>query len=418
MKLTLDASLSFELRRKFNERLTFSRAKTAKFKCPNGKDVKQSAFNAVCAVLDRIDSLVVHCCSLEINSSTSGIFAFYDLLNYGQTLIDCIELIAQIYDYKGNVGTSCSHFKNSGNNNQGTDEKYFKYLRSLCTVHPVETNHHKEYQGDQPEWCPYIGPVNAITAWTLPIQCRTADFVAIIYRNDMTLQKYLPIYVNQVFSYIESRYNEIKDIIKAIDNYNQDYISKLKSNNLTLPSLFPSYDEYLFHLDKEIKVRYASCCSIAKRWAAIFRTNFSNNIQQEALEQYKAALKEHIAYVHNALQTMSCTDVSNFDIDFSSAHSSSQFNKFHYHLSKLPDLLPSFELEQDPNWTFDFIDDIDESARGYGDPVHARLLLKDVVDALSSTFNFDFSQNNWHLWLQFEVAIWLSENDVSLTNGG
>lgn len=89
------------------------------------------------------------------------------------------------------------------------------------------------------------------------------------------------------------------------------------------------------------------------------------------------------------------------------------FNKFHYHLSKLPDLIPSYELEQNPNWTFDFIDDTDESARGYGDPVYARRRLKNVADALSSTFTFDFSQNNWHLWLQFEVAMWLSENDVS-----
>ena len=229
----------------------------------------------------------------------------------------------------------------------------------------------------------------------------------------MTLQKYLPIYVGQVFSYIESRYNEVDDIIKAIDNYNQDCISKLKASSLMSPSSFPSYDEYLHYLDKEIKVRYESYCSIAKYWAAIYQTNFSDTEQQKALEQYKAALKQHIACVHNALQTMDCVVDSNFEIEFSNTYSFSQFNKFHYHLSKLPDLLPSFELEQDSNWTFGFIDDIDESARGYGDPIYARLLLKDVTDALSATFNFDFSQNNWHLWLQFEVAMWLSENDVS-----
>ena len=87
MKLSLDVNLSRNLRNKFNERLNFSMAKTAKFRCPDGKEIEQASFNAVCAVLDRIDSLVVHCCSLEIDSSTSGIFAFYDLLNYGQRLI-------------------------------------------------------------------------------------------------------------------------------------------------------------------------------------------------------------------------------------------------------------------------------------------------------------------------------------------
>lgn len=57
--------------------------------------------------------------------------------------------------------------------------------------------------------------------------------------------------------------------------------------------------------------------------------------------------------------------------------------------------------------------DIDESARGYGDPIYALPTLERCNRALSATFNFDFSQNNWHLWLQFEVAMWLSENDVS-----
>ena len=74
MKLSLDVNLSRNLRNKFNERLNFSMAKTAKFRCPDGKEIEQASFNAVCAVLDRIDSLVVHCCSLEIDSSTSGIF--------------------------------------------------------------------------------------------------------------------------------------------------------------------------------------------------------------------------------------------------------------------------------------------------------------------------------------------------------
>ena len=48
--------------------------------------------------MDRIDSLVEHCNSLNVdNKSVEGEFAVLDVLNYGQTLIDCIDMLGKIY---------------------------------------------------------------------------------------------------------------------------------------------------------------------------------------------------------------------------------------------------------------------------------------------------------------------------------
>ena len=131
----------------------------AKFKVPGkrGEMEESKAFNCICACLDRIDDLVVHC--NDIAKNIENIYGLCDILNYGQTLIDCISMIAKIYGVKYNSEGDISCFKESGLDGKGNDEKFFKYIRSLCSVHPVETAYHPSYQGEQPEWCPWIGKI-------------------------------------------------------------------------------------------------------------------------------------------------------------------------------------------------------------------------------------------------------------------
>ncbi len=100
MKIKLDLQLNKELRDKINDINHFSVDKTAKFQFPSNKkgDKQESnAFNCICAALDRIDDLVEHCNTLDLTQSKEGIFALCDLFNYGQTLIDCITRIGEVY---------------------------------------------------------------------------------------------------------------------------------------------------------------------------------------------------------------------------------------------------------------------------------------------------------------------------------
>ena len=160
MKLSLNPELNKHLREKVNEWHNFTYEKQANFKSPEkrGKVIKAQAYNCLCACMDRIDELVEHCNTLDINS----LFGLYDIFNYGQTLVDCISMISKIYDIPYETEGDISCFNQKGSDGSGNDEKYFKYLRSLCSVHPVETSQHKVYQGDEPEWCPYISGHSAV----------------------------------------------------------------------------------------------------------------------------------------------------------------------------------------------------------------------------------------------------------------
>ena len=229
MKLTLNPELNRRLREKINEWNNFTCEKKANFKSPEkrGKFIETQAYNCICACLDRIDELVEHCNALELKS----LFGLYDIFNYGQTLIDCISMISKIYNVPYEAENDISCFNQKGNDGSGNDEKYFKYLRSLCSVHPVETSQHKIYQGDEPEWCPYISGSGVVMRMLENInpELKDADYYAVVYRNDMEFNKYVPIRVSQIIQYLNKRYEHIEKIVQAIDRYNDAQIADLIS---------------------------------------------------------------------------------------------------------------------------------------------------------------------------------------------
>ena len=136
MELNLDLELNKKLREILNEEHNFMYERKAEFKVPGkrGEMEEIKAFNCICACLDRIDSLVVHC--NDISKNIENIYGLCDILNYGQTLIDCISMIAKIYGVTYNPEGDISCFDESGLDGKGNDEKFFKYMRYLCSFHP------------------------------------------------------------------------------------------------------------------------------------------------------------------------------------------------------------------------------------------------------------------------------------------
>ena len=131
MLINLDISLSKRLREKIVSSGNHSYTKRGRFKIPGkNKKVESDAYNCICTIMDRIDSLVEHCNSLNVdNKSVEGEFALLDVLNYGQTLIDCIDMLGKIYNDSWNEKNTNCIFDQLGKNEKGNDEKYFKYFR-------------------------------------------------------------------------------------------------------------------------------------------------------------------------------------------------------------------------------------------------------------------------------------------------
>ena len=197
MEYMLDKDINRQLRDVYNNS-RFASMKDGIFKKPDSKKknetYKTNAANCICACIDRIDSLVEHCNFLFDEDDSE--YKLCDILNYGQTLLDCIAILAKLFEVPADKKTS-SCFYELGLDGNGSDEEYFKYIRSLCSVHPVETSRHYNYQGDQSEWSPWIDVMKGTTSQVFRLladdkqKADKADYAIIVYRNDLEYSKYV-----------------------------------------------------------------------------------------------------------------------------------------------------------------------------------------------------------------------------------
>ena len=385
---------------------------------------------------------------MDLTQTTEGTFALCDFLNYGQTLIDCIAIIGKIYGLKYNSQNDCSSFHQKGNNGKGNDEKYFKYLRSLCAVHPLATTAHGEYQGEQPEWCPYINIGSSTSCRMLAYgikELKGADYIARVYRNDMEFSKYVPIKVKQLFNYIQKRYGFINNIIQAIERYNQNQITFLKNKHILLPSECDSYDSYLQNLEDEIATRYGKSGYEARTWRAIYRTHFEDEENENVLNKYQEEMRRGIENIHNGLQNMECIS-DDWSFNVVKIKHLKELQDYGYEDEKIFYLFPCGVVEDKENEDFSFIDctlevdkdringmletievarqrgatheDLRGVARYIDNKAHttnaewARIQLKIMEPILGKFIKLNYFLNNWHLYLQTEIAKWLLSKEI------
>ena len=444
MKIDLDLQLNTNLRDKINEYSAFADQLRDEFHFPSqkkGKTTETGAYNCLCAALNRIQETADHCNTLDVTNDTStGLFAFYDFLNYSQTIIDCITIVGHIFGVKYDFDNGPSCFRYAKENEKGNDERYFKYLRSLCAVHPIETNAHREYQGNEPEWCPYIiSGKSALFSMTNP-EWNKPDFIATVYRNDIQFSKYIPIYTEELFAYVRKRYAFLKEITNAAEVYYQKCIADLKEKRIPTPGECENYLSYLEELEAAMRERCGAVYH-AREWSAIMQTTYEDEAMQTLLRQYQTALKAAIQAVHDRLQSMDCLDRDLSDLGVLTRYIGNAFDGYAYEISKLNYLYPSGSTENPDYDVLDFVNakvDFDQERMTWmlavmdetiqhkathkeltslvkeldlefqlSNAEWARLQLKIIEFVYSNTIKFDYLQNDWHLYLQIQMANWI-----------
>lgn len=293
-KIELNTEILRRLRDKINEQQNISYKKTYK---------KYRAWDKICAIMDRLDDTVEHLNSIKLNTGKykRSAFDFFDFMNNASVVIDCIKELSKIFEVADNeIKNSNNIFNKLGSDGNGTDERYFEYLRSLCSVHPVETSRHKRYQDNDFECSPYV-------VWNdFRLINDDCDIYAVVYTSkDNEPFKKVGIYIKEVFKYIETRVNFIETIINSIDKYQKAVLFGLKERHIKNEDEFDCYIDYLTNLDEEAKERYGD-----KHWypfdyvIRLLQLKLSNSENEEKMELYINALKYAIKFEHNALQNM------------------------------------------------------------------------------------------------------------------
>lgn len=307
-KIELDTEILKRLRDKINEQQNISY---------NKMYGKYRAWDKICAIMNRLDDTVEYLNTIELNTGKykRSAFDFFDFMNNASVVIDCVKELSKIFEVSDSeIKNSTNIFNKVGSDGNGTDEKYFEYLRSLCSVHPVETSRHKRYQDNDFECSPYVLWNNSLRLFN-----DDCDIYAVVYTSkDNESFKRVGIYIEQVFKYVEIRVNFIEKIIDYIDTYQKDMILKLKKQHIKNDTEFNSYIEYLTNLDEEAKDRYGDDHWYSFEYVIkLLQLKLSDSENENKMKLYINALKYAIKFEHNALQNMSNIGYENSGLKYS-----------------------------------------------------------------------------------------------------
>lgn len=301
-KINLDTSLIAKLRGKVNEYQHYSITKTHSIK----KDSNGFGWHKICAIMDRLDDTVAYLNSLDVKEQGSDfdIFAFYNFMNNSATLIDCVNYLAEIYEYNLDSDNSKTDiFNKLGNTGKGTDKDYFEYLRALCSVHPIKTSRHKEFQDSETtvECSPFV----AYNEFGF-ISKQDADLIAVVYIDgEKQDSKYVGIKIETVFKYVRFRFELLSKIIKHMENYYVKIINDYAKIPLKELSEFDDYCDYIDYIKEvyveRVNTRMNECFEFYK---FVMKMSFKNAINQEKLLKYQNAIKYSFTFLHKYLQQL------------------------------------------------------------------------------------------------------------------
>lgn len=317
MEFLLNPEIPDKLRNEVNEDVRFSVETKHKLKGERTGKL-YPAWNRICAIMDRIEDLVYHINGMEVSSAQDiqSAFTFFDLLNHGAVLIDCVNMIAQIYEIDlSDEDAEDTIFHNRGNDGKGDDKAYFEYLRSLCSVHPIETSRHRRYMDAEFECCPYVMWLDDYNR-----ERAKADLEAWVYTNRTGLGSCKSIYISlsDVKAYIQRRYDLLENrIIDGIHQFKERKKNAYRKSTLKTEADFSDYVTYLRYIGKKSRERFGDSLESDFEHVFFFMClSFSNWKNQRLLKRYQNALQYAVKFHHNALQNMSFNGFENNGIEY------------------------------------------------------------------------------------------------------
>lgn len=282
------------------------------------------AWDRTCAAMDRLEDTLYYLNSVELGKETNNrsAFDFYDFINNAYIVIDCIKTIGRIFRVDNTliekIETSTSVFGDRLGD-KCTDARYFEYIRSLCSVHPLCTNHQKEFlNGSKFHCCPFVSWDTSLTWY----DGQNADLVAFIYPSEKGKDTIIHgLYVSQFEQYLTKWIEFIPKIIEAKDYYADVVYEQLRKepvNNLSdFENNVPAYltylkGEYLRRFDYGSDYLFDECRS----FFTITLSDPRNNI---FLEKYQNAIQYSLTFLKNELQNMSYEGYENNGIRYPEA---------------------------------------------------------------------------------------------------
>ncbi|MBD5131223.1 MAG: hypothetical protein HDT28_01320 [Clostridiales bacterium] len=354
-----DLQVLTDLRGAMNENTFLAINKTNKHK----EKFYYQSWGRMCAAMDRIDDTVGYINTLELGKNNSEVaFDFYDFINNIYVVIENIKAMANIFE----VDTSPVERLSSSFNLQYSDDEWFSYVRSLCSVHPTETtfSHHKKIMLNEKMGC------CTSVDWDMSHRLASGDLVAIIYNfpedtsNGANVPeytyKYIPLNVVEFQHYLQRWLDFIPEIIVGIRKYNNTKYEEFRQIPIKKLSDCKNDLERIAILRNEYNRRYGDDIDeVFDFYATVFAYRLSNPANNANFEKYKEAIRLSLTFLYNALQNMSFDGYENsglkndnssflfYELYYADTYELNTLKKYGYNLSKIYSLYTTNYFEKD-----------------------------------------------------------------------
>lgn len=365
-----------------------------------------NAWSRTCAAMDRLDGTLLYLNQIELGKDRDHRYAFdfYDFINNAYVVIECIKTIGRIFRIDENlireIEDSSLVFGNR-HGGKGSDQSYFEYIRSLCSVHPLCTNHQTEFlNGSKFHCCPFVVWKDGFSLFV----GEDGDLTATVYTpNPQERIVYLDLSVSGFECYLTKWIDLIPRIIEAKNNYTDKEYERLRKEPVKcLADFFNDVVQYLSYLKEEYckRFNYGGEC-LFDDCIRIFTVKVSDHRNIELLAKYQHAIIFSLQFLRNELQNMSFEGYENNGIQYPEKNSettlfdalcsikmyNSSLSKFGYNLGKL------YYLEED--W-----DD-------YADKRYARLLLEEARQSINRYVHFTNRESDEETIVLVNLALYL-----------
>lgn len=312
------------------------------------------AWDRTCAAMDRLEDTILYLNQMELGKDTGfrSAFDFYDFINNAYVVIECIKTAGRIFrldeSFIKEIENSTAVFGTQHAEN-GNDHRFFEYIRSLCSVHPLCTNRQKDYlNGNKFHCCPYVIWGNS----SLGINSKGADLTAVIYPSNRQAEHiYLGLFVSQFEQYLAKWIDLIPRIIEAKNNFTDKEYERLRNQPVkSLADYLYDPVRYLAYLKGEYCKRFDYGSEyLFDDCVRIFTVELSDRRNQELLAKYQNAILYSLRFLKNELQNMSFEGYENngirypesnyettlFDCLCSVSTYGGSFSEYGYNLGKL-----------------------------------------------------------------------------------
>lgn len=317
--LNFDINKARELREAINDKSKFSIERIA----TGSKETRgdYNAWNRLCAAMTRLEDTILYVNNMELGKLGGGqsAFDFYEFINCSYVIIECIKVVAQVFDNKDiitQIENSTEIFGTKYSEN-GKDGTFFEYIRSICGVHPLCTSRKSEYlQGSTFHCCPFVSWTNR--GYVSSKQHNDADLIAHIYVTNDRMPVNIELYINEFEQYLSKWINCISDVIDVKNKYVEnkyEVLRKMPVKNLL--DFDNDYVKYIEHLREEYIRRIDESMEyVLEEYIDIFKIKLSNADNRKKLEKYKTAIMYSLDFLKNSLQEMNFDGFENTGIEY------------------------------------------------------------------------------------------------------